>query len=166
MIERDAADLCFSGGADSKLNLVGMLRLQFAGRIGDTGAQTDGSKSVLPYDASSVGVPGEAGGILTLEAETTAKARGVRQYAEIAGFAATHCGWPPYMTDTERVGARGVLNRSLGYAIWRALNDAGLTPDDLKAAMLLSKPFSSGVLAKAVRRVLDEPLSPGPLAKG
>ena len=41
-----------------------------------------------------------------------------------------------------------------------------VTPDDLKAAMLLSKPFSSGVLAKAVRRVLDEPLSPGPLPKG
>ncbi|MFA5911722.1 MAG: ATP-binding protein [Vicinamibacterales bacterium] len=41
-----------------------------------------------------------------------------------------------------------------------------VTPDDLKAAMLLSKPFSAGVLAKAVRRVLDEALSPGPLPKG
>ena len=41
-----------------------------------------------------------------------------------------------------------------------------VTKDDLKEATLLSKPFSPAVLTKAVRQVLDQPLSPGPLPKG
>jgi len=41
-----------------------------------------------------------------------------------------------------------------------------VTKADLKEATLLSKPFSPGVLTSAVRKVLDQPLSPGPLPKG
>ncbi len=165
VIERDAADLCFAGGAESKLNLIGMLRLQFAGRIGDTGEETDGSRALMPYDGRSVGVPGEAGGILTLESETTAKARGAKQYAQIAGFAATHCGWPPYMTDQERVGSRGVLNRSLGYAIWRALNDAGIEPGDIDAIVpqAAGSGLEDGGEVGALRNVFGDRIKKVPL---
>ncbi len=41
-----------------------------------------------------------------------------------------------------------------------------VTEDDLKEATLLSKPFTAGVLTKAVRTVIDRPLSPGPHPKG
>ena len=41
-----------------------------------------------------------------------------------------------------------------------------VTPDDLKDATLLSKPFSPSLLARTVRQVLDRPLSPGPHPKG
>ncbi len=40
-----------------------------------------------------------------------------------------------------------------------------VTNDNLKEATLLSKPFSPGVLTSAVRKMLDQPLSPGPLPK-
>ena len=41
-----------------------------------------------------------------------------------------------------------------------------VTTDDLKEATLLPKPFAPAELTKAVRRILDQPLSPGPLPKG
>ncbi len=41
-----------------------------------------------------------------------------------------------------------------------------VTKDDLKEARLLSKPFASGTLTKELRKVLDQPLSPGSLPKG
>lgn len=41
-----------------------------------------------------------------------------------------------------------------------------VTKDDLREATLLSKPFAPAVLAQAVRKLLDQPLSPGPGPKG
>jgi len=41
-----------------------------------------------------------------------------------------------------------------------------VTTDDLAQATLLSKPFSPAALVKAVRKVLDEPLSPKPVPRG
>jgi len=41
-----------------------------------------------------------------------------------------------------------------------------VTKDDFKEATLLSKPFAPAVLTKAVRQVLDQPLSQGTLKKG
>ena len=41
-----------------------------------------------------------------------------------------------------------------------------VTPGDLAQATLLSKPFSPAALVKAVRKILDQPLSPKPHPKG
>jgi len=41
-----------------------------------------------------------------------------------------------------------------------------VTKEDLQETTLLSKPFSASLLAKAVRKALEQPLSPGPLPKG
>jgi len=41
-----------------------------------------------------------------------------------------------------------------------------VTKDDLREATLLSKPFAPAALTQAVRKLLDQPLSPGPLPKG
>ena len=41
-----------------------------------------------------------------------------------------------------------------------------VTTADLAQATLLSKPFSPAALVKAVRKTLDEPLSPNPRPKG
>src|ERR1051325_7174525 len=67
VIERGAADVCFSGGAESKLNLMGVVRQGLTGRLAETGDAKD--HSVLrPYDPQARGtVPGEAGGLLILE---------------------------------------------------------------------------------------------------
>jgi 3-oxoacyl-[acyl-carrier-protein] synthase II len=87
VIERGAADLCFAGGAESRVNPMGVMRMLLAGRLAETDASvTDGASVVRPFDASSGGVLGESGGMLVVEDAAHAAARGVRVYAEIAGF--------------------------------------------------------------------------------
>jgi 3-oxoacyl-[acyl-carrier-protein] synthase II len=136
VIERGAADLCFSGGAESKINVMGLLRAELAGKVGPTPPDTtaaDAHSVVRPYDPRSIGVPSEAGGILILEDLDHAKARDARVYAKIVGFGAGQAGWPPYSTATERVGLTATQNRGLRFAITRALRDADLTPDAIDA---------------------------------
>lgn len=133
VIERGAADLCFSGGAESKVNVMGLLRAELAGKVGETRDAETGSAAVKPYDPRSVGVPGEAGGILIVEAMDQAKARGAKVYAQIVGFGAAQSGWPPYSTAAERVGLTAVQNRGLRFAIERALRDAGITANEIDA---------------------------------
>lgn len=123
VIERGDADLCFSGGAESKLNLMGLLRMDFAKRVAATGDETDGSKILRPFDrASAGGLVGEAGGILILESLDTAHARGVKPYAEIAGIGAGH--------SAPRTGGE---DEGYRFAIENALEDAGVSPGDIDA---------------------------------
>lgn len=138
VIERGAADLCFSGGAECKISLMGVLRLELAGRAGFTGDASDGSPC-MPYHPESVGVPGEGGGILILESQEHAAARGARVYARISGFGAAqspHPAVPPL--------GRGQLHRSgLELAIRAALRDANAAPEDIDAVV----PHGSGTAA-------------------
>ncbi|MEC9234600.1 MAG: beta-ketoacyl synthase N-terminal-like domain-containing protein [Planctomycetota bacterium] len=69
VISRGHADLCLSGGAESKINPMGMLRQQFAGRLAEVGPDVDPARIVRPYASDAAGgVLGEGGGILVLEA--------------------------------------------------------------------------------------------------
>jgi 3-oxoacyl-[acyl-carrier-protein] synthase II len=136
VIERGAADLCFSGSAESKVNLMGFLRLQLAGRLADTGEETDGSKIVRPFDPASSGtILGEGSGILIAECLETARARGARVYCQIAGFGAGQSS----RLELEPVGAGPELG--LQYAIENALEDAGVRPDQIDAIV----PHGAGV---------------------
>ncbi len=137
IIERKSADLCFSGGAESKVNLMGLLRMGFAGRLAATGDATSGADLVRPFDpASPGGLLGEGGGILILEAEETARARGAKVYARIAGFGAAHAPPSPFTRDQLARGHRDV-DEGLADAITSALNDAALQPTDIDAAVVL-----------------------------
>ena len=98
VIGRGAADACLSGGAESKVNLMAVLRQQFAGRLAKAGIGDEASKVVRPFAANAIGgVPGEGGGILVLEAAESAQARGGAALAELAGFGASQSFCP----DTE-----------------------------------------------------------------
>lgn len=134
VIERGSADLCFSGGAESKINLMGLLRMDFAGRVAHTGDAADPLPFLRPYDgAERGGLLGEGGGILILEEAETAKARGARVYAEIAGFGAAHSA-PDYDEEPDS---------GFRFAIEAALDDAGITPDQIDAIV----PLASGAPA-------------------
>jgi 3-oxoacyl-[acyl-carrier-protein] synthase II len=128
VIERGDADLCFSGGAESKVNNMGLLRMDFAGRIARTGEATEGAPFVRPFDpAGPGGLLGEAGGILVLEAGEMAANRKARVYARIAGIGAGHT--PPAWADDL------VEDVNEGYlaAVENALRDAGIGPEQIDA---------------------------------
>ncbi len=140
VIERGDAEVCFTGGAESRINPMGLMRMVMAGRASDTPkGVTDGAEVVRPYDAASGGVVGEAGGMLIVEEGAHARGRGARVYAEVAGYAGGMDTRPvtPGMAgaaDTEE-------DRGLTRAVRWALKDAGITPDQVDAIA----PMAAGV---------------------
>ncbi len=138
VIERGSADLCFSGGAESKIGLMSVLRMTLAGRLAPTHDEPDGSTIVRPFDPDAKGgVPGEGGGIVILEEASSAAARGARVYARAAGFAAsqgaTRC--VPSLG-----GAKGCA-QAVESSARAAIRDAKISPEDIDAIV----PQAAGV---------------------
>ncbi len=157
VIQRGAADACFSGGGESRLNVMGLLRWTLAGMLAPTGDETDGSRIVRPYDpAAAGGLLGEGGGILILEEERAAAARGARVHARLAGFGASQS--EPDYRDGER-------DEGMRCAIENALDDAGVSASQVDAVV----PMGSGVArldaaeSGALRAVFGDRLSQVPL---
>ncbi|MFM9959063.1 MAG: beta-ketoacyl synthase N-terminal-like domain-containing protein [Phycisphaerales bacterium] len=126
VIERGAADACFSGSCESKINPMGLLRIGFADRLAPASAFSDAEpwNAVRPFDATARGgVLGEGGGILMLECRETAHARGARVRAELLGFGAG-------LSSTLNGGDDG---EGLRGAIESALDDAGCRADEIDA---------------------------------
>ncbi len=159
VIQRADADLCFAGGAESKLNPMGMIRWDLAGRLAQTpGDATDPTAFIRPYDPHAPGsLIGEGGGILVLEHADAAAQRGAEPLARLTGFGA---GQSPISDDPE---ARA---QGLTAAIRAALHDADITPDDIDAIV----PQAMGVRtvdaeeAHALRRIFADRLADIPLA--
>ncbi len=133
VIERGSADICFTGGAESRINTLGLIRWDYARRLAHTGDHHDGSAVSRPYDPTSLGgIMGEGGGMLVIETARGASERGARAYALIEGFGAGQS--PP-------AGLPGVLDRKptttpsadagLVAAIESALADADAAPGDI-----------------------------------
>lgn len=157
VMERGEADLCFSGGAESKVNPMGLVRMEYSGRLAETGESADGASFVRPFDEKSPGsLLGEAGGILTLEDAGAATARGARVYAELAGFGAG---------QSPRSGDAAHRSQGLRWAIENALEDAGVGAADIDAIV----PHGSGAPevdaeeAHALRAVFGSRLAGVPL---
>lgn len=132
VIERGDAEVCFTGGAESRINPMGVMRMLLAGRLAETGALVeDGASVVRPYDASSGGVLGEAGGMLIVEEAAHAAARGARVYARVAGYG---CGMDASPVTPGLPGEGDTTqDRGLTRAIRWALKDAGITPGQVDA---------------------------------
>lgn len=121
IIARGGADVCISGGAESKVNPMGVVRQQLLGRLS---RNNQPEKACRPFAADRCGlVVGEGGGLLILEELHHAKARGARIYAEVAGFGAgsnTHDWLTPHPEG-----------EGIAQAIRAALSDARLTADQI-----------------------------------
>lgn len=162
VIERGDADLCFSGGAESKINLMGILRMDYAGRVAHCGDETDGLNVVKPYDPESIGgILGEGGGILVLEEIESATKRGAKIYAEIIGFGGGHSPMRsliPTGVDTE-------ADEGFANAIQNCLEDADLPSSEIDAIVVLGTGVPSIDLpeAGALRQVFGARLANIPL---
>ncbi len=137
VIERGSAEICFSGGAESRLNPLGMLRWDFSGRLAHTNDEQDGSKVVLPYDERATGsLMGEAGGMIVVEEESHARARGARVYAKVVGFGAAQMPAPMFPGVFDEPMADPV-DDGMVRAIGAALKDAGIEAGDIDAVVPL-----------------------------
>jgi len=120
-IARGAADVCICGGAESKINPMGVVRQQLLNRLA-TGWDDTPARACRPFSASRRGiVVSEGGGLLILEELNHARARQARVYGEVIGFGASANtnSW----TEADPDGA------GLAAAIRVALHDAGISAD-------------------------------------
>ena len=161
VIQRGAADACLSGGAESKVNLMALIRQHFAKRLAPTSDDQDPATVVRPFDAAACGtVIGEGGGIVVVEAAEVAAARGQAPYAEILGFAATQSHCP----DTVGLDLDGE-GREIADAMAEALRQADTDAVDIDAVV----PFGSAIPqvdraeAAAIKRVFGDRAAEVPL---
>src|SRR5688500_15891093 len=126
-IQRGKADLAICGGAESKVNPMGLMRQTLLGRLTET--HNDAPEGgVRPFDADADGTAiGEGGGLLILEEYEHAKARGAKIYAELVGFGASQ--------DTHKVTDPEPTGHSYGKAIGKALADADIPPAGVELLM-------------------------------
>jgi len=123
VVARGGADAAIAGGAESKLNPMGLLRQSLLKRLCTTW-RGDASGACRPFDERHAGtVIGEGGGLVVIEAMDHAKARGARMYAELVGFASA-C--DPGGIEVLKPNAGG-----LGLAVRAAMKDAGIGPDQV-----------------------------------
>lgn len=138
VIQRDAADMCVTGGAESRLNPLGLLRWDYAGRLAHTQDEPNADDIIKPFNPDSVGsIMGEAGGMLVVEEEQHANNRGARAYARITGFANTQSidpVLPIFNTPDQEPSTTDV---ALSRAIKIALKQANIDASDLDAVLPL-----------------------------
>jgi 3-oxoacyl-[acyl-carrier-protein] synthase II len=118
-IQRGDADLAICGGAESKVNLMGLIRHALLKRLTEKNDAPD--QALRPFDADASGTTiAEGGGLFILEEFDRAKARGATIYAELVGFAASQ--------DTHKITEPAPTGHSYGKAVQKALADANLPP--------------------------------------
>ncbi len=122
IIGRGRADVMISGGADSKIHPLSLIRMSLLNQMSRW--QGDPSRACRPFDRSRDGwVAGEGAGILILEERTHAHARGAKIYGEILGFGSGCDANPEGGLDPDGGGTE-VAMRS-------ALRDAGMKPEEI-----------------------------------
>jgi len=137
-IARGAADVAIAGGAESKLNPMGVMRQQLLGRLRARGAG-EPTAAPRPFEPAHGGmVVGEGGGLVILEDRQRARDRGADIYAELVGFGGA-C--DPRGIDVAKPNVGG-----LDLAVRRALGDAGIAPEQV--SMILA--HGTGVPAEDV----------------
>ena len=115
-IQRGDADMAICGGAESKVNPMGLVRQTLLKRVTEISNDSP-ERAVRPLDAEAAGLAiGEGGGLFILEEYERAKQRGAKIYAEVVGFGASQ--------DTHSVTHPTPTGHSYAKAITKALTEA------------------------------------------
>ncbi|MDR0452226.1 MAG: beta-ketoacyl-ACP synthase II [Treponema sp.] len=124
LIRSGRADTVIAGGTEACIVPFAVGGFQMLKAL-STRHNDEPEKASRPFSADRDGfVLGEAAGILVLESEECAKARGARILAEFAGYGGTADAY--HITSPDPSGESG------GRAIRLALEDAGLSPGDIQ----------------------------------
>jgi 3-oxoacyl-[acyl-carrier-protein] synthase II len=148
-IQYGDADVMIAGGSEASITA-----LAFAGFCAMKAMSTSNDapeKASRPFDSRRDGfVMGEGAGVLVLESEEHAKARGARIYCEFAGYAATCDAFHITQPDPE--------GKGLSAAMRRAVNDAGVPFEavDYINAHGTSTPYNDKFETLAIKRVFGD----------
>jgi 3-oxoacyl-[acyl-carrier-protein] synthase II len=157
-IQRGDADRAICGGADSRVNPMGIIRQTLLKRLNTTHNDRP-ADAVRPFDTDAAGaVVGEGGGLFILEEYDRAKARGAKIYAELVGFAASQ--------DTHSVTEPDPSGHSYAKAIENALKDAKVNATDVSVIVPhgLGIPAHDRAELAGLTRAFGENLAKIPLA--
>ena len=122
MIRRGAADAMIAGGAEAAIVPLAMAGMNVMGALSTRNESPETASR--PFDKERDGfVMAEGAGVLILEAEENAKARGARILCEFTGYATTDDAH--HISAPAENGAGAALSMSL------ALKDAGLKPEEI-----------------------------------
>lgn len=122
-IQDGLADTMYAGGVGSSAHPQMMMVRATRRLSADPGAIPE--RAGRPFDRGATGiVPGEAGGMIVLESEETARARGARVQAEVAGYGEWFV--PPASPRGLPASPAGTVR-----AIRRALDRAGVDASDI-----------------------------------
>jgi 3-oxoacyl-[acyl-carrier-protein] synthase II len=124
IIARRDAEIALAGGAEAKVNPILIMRQCLLNRA-TTEYNDDPESACRPFDADAKGsVFGEGAGIVTLENVESAKSRGAKIYAEVAGCGQSISINPAY----EHIEPDG---EGIRIAIEKAIEEARISADDL-----------------------------------
>ena len=127
-IQRGDADLAICGGAQSRVNPMGLMRQQLVGRL-NSQCNDSPESAMRPFDAGACGgVIGEAGGLLILEEYESAKARGVKMLCELVGFGASQDAYSIKDPDPSGTAYAAAISKALGDAGARAADVNCIVP--------------------------------------
>jgi 3-oxoacyl-[acyl-carrier-protein] synthase II len=150
MLRLGEADIMLAGGSEASITQLG-----FAGfcnmKAMTTESNDNPQKACRPFDAKRDGfIMAEGSGVLILETEEHAKARGAKIYAEIIGHSAT--------SDAYHITAPDPEGHALVSCFKKALADAGIKPEDVDYinAHGTSTPYNDSSETKAIKIVFGE----------
>jgi 3-oxoacyl-[acyl-carrier-protein] synthase II len=149
IIRRGDADIALAGGTEAAITPIAMAGFSAAKAL--TTSNNDPASASRPFDLTRDGfVMGEGAGVLVLEAEEHALARGATILAELAGYGATSDAFHITMPDQHGEGA--------ARAMQKALAEAGLAGDDIDYvnAHGTSTPLNDKLETVALKRVFGE----------
>ncbi|WP_062429801.1 beta-ketoacyl-ACP synthase II [Herbidospora daliensis] len=147
MIRSGRADVVVAGGSEAAIHPLNMA--SFAAMRAMSTRNDEPHRASRPFDKGRDGfVLGEGAGIVVLESEAHAKARGARIYAVAAGVGITSDGH--HISAPEPTGIGGKT------AMLTAIADAGLSPADVRHvnAHATSTPVGDEIEARAIREAL------------
>lgn len=148
MIRTGSAEILLAGGTEAIINAVAVATMGLMGALSKDYNDTP-QKASRPFDARRDGfVLGEGSGVLVLESEEHARARGATIYAEYIGQ-----GWSFDATDDA---APDAVGQSL--AMKRAIKSAGIAPDEISwlNAHGTSTPYNDRTETSAIKIALGE----------
>jgi len=119
VISNGALDVCLAGGCEAPVSKYALTSCLETGLV----SQSDGNPVYAPFAGGDGYVAGEGGAVLVVEELQHARGRGARVYAELIGFGHTFDGSDPVRPEADGV--------QLARAIRQALDDAGITSDDI-----------------------------------